>query len=82
MALLDKVSGELNLYIGGYVSKYRMKRPANVKSGERSTASATKEIANLTVVQTVHSASERIASRSWYHTCAFCFKATGRAGSF
>jgi hypothetical protein len=50
MALLDKVSGELNLYIGGYVFKYRKKRLATVGSGERSTANATKENANLTVI--------------------------------
>jgi hypothetical protein len=82
MALLDKVSGELNLYIGGYVFKYRKKRLATVESGERSTANATKENANLTVIQVVHSASKGIASRSWYHPCAFCTKVAGGARSF
>ena len=51
MALLDKVSGELNLYIGGCVLDHRKKNQlVDASVGERQAANATKENANLTVI--------------------------------
>lgn len=35
MALLDKVSGELNLYIGGYVVRSHSRGPPDVSGPER-----------------------------------------------
>jgi hypothetical protein len=83
MALLDKVSGELNLYIGGYVlrhshrlsGKNRWWRKAECQRHQREYNTT------LTVMQTVHAPSKGIAPRSWYYSCAFGAQAAGGAGS-